>query len=198
MNPSTYHDLLKPMYIPTQSYQTARQKIKSGDILLCSGSYLISKMIQKETNSKWSHVGLVRYDEVIDRAMVYESVEDRGVQIVPLSQYLDDYDHEGKPYDGQLLIARHTELQSENTGIMFSKASDYLGAQYGIKELFEIAYRLIFPYSNDIDTDNFVSSEYVHMCFKAAGIEIEHRGSYITPNDFFSDPCVRPLFYIHI
>jgi|GEM_PF-5217564 len=40
------------------AYSAARSSIRSGDILLCSGTSLISRMIQNATKSIWSHVAL--------------------------------------------------------------------------------------------------------------------------------------------
>ena len=41
------------------NYKKFRDEIRSGDLLLCSGSAWFSRMIQKTTNSVWSHVGFV-------------------------------------------------------------------------------------------------------------------------------------------
>ncbi len=39
------------------NYWQFRKNIRSGDVLLCSGSGWFSKMIQRATKSLWSHVG---------------------------------------------------------------------------------------------------------------------------------------------
>lgn len=52
--------------INVQSYSSVRKKIKSGDLLLCSGSSAISKIIRGATDCVWSHVGFVlRIDNIL-------------------------------------------------------------------------------------------------------------------------------------
>ena len=76
-----------------QDYDKFRHQIASGDLLLCSGSGMFSRMIQASTKSVWSHVGFVMRLDSIDRIMVLESVEPLGVRTVPLIKYLTDYDN---------------------------------------------------------------------------------------------------------
>jgi len=63
---------------PVLPYPDLRAKLKSGDILFTSGDYLVSKAIQKVTDSPWSHVGIVLRLDSIDRMLLLESVEDMG------------------------------------------------------------------------------------------------------------------------
>ncbi len=62
-------------------YQDVRPVIQSGDLLLCYGSALFSKMIQKATKSIWSHIALVLRLDSIDRVMVLESLEPQGTMV---------------------------------------------------------------------------------------------------------------------
>ena len=64
---------------PKIKYAQFRSKIASGDLILCSGSGIFSRMIQAGTKSAWSHVGFVMRLDAIDRVMVLESVEPLGV-----------------------------------------------------------------------------------------------------------------------
>ena len=89
-------------------YDQFRPRIQSGDLLLCSGSGWLSRIIQKSTGSIWSHVGFVMRLDAIDRVMVLESVESIGVRTVPLRKYLLDYDNQNHPYPGGIVIARHS------------------------------------------------------------------------------------------
>ncbi|MDF2868305.1 MAG: hypothetical protein K0S11_1775 [Gammaproteobacteria bacterium] len=76
---------------PIRTYDSLRNQILSGDILLCSGSALFSNLIQQATQSVWSHVAFILRLDAIDRIMVLESVESIGVRTVPLSSYVYDY-----------------------------------------------------------------------------------------------------------
>lgn len=95
------------------NYAQFRPKIASGDLLLCSGSGIFSRMIQAGTKSTWSHVGFVMRLGSIDRVMVFESVEPLGVRTIPLSKYLTDYDSKGNPYPGRIAIARHGDFKAQ-------------------------------------------------------------------------------------
>lgn len=84
-------------------YDTIRDQLKTGDLVLFSGEGLLSKIVKVATNSKWSHIGLIIYDEAFDMLTVWESTtlsntKDmisnqfvRGVQITPLSNRLLNY-----------------------------------------------------------------------------------------------------------
>ena len=93
-------------------YAAFRHKIRNGEVLLCSGKAVFSKLIQRATGSIWSHVGFVMRMDSIDRVMVLESVESIGVRTVPLSTYLRDYDSEGHPYKGRMVLLRHKNFAS--------------------------------------------------------------------------------------
>ncbi len=76
-------------------YLDVRDQIENGDVLLFRGSLLHSRIIQRWTKSVYSHVGLalwIRTDGV-KRLMVIEAMEGRGVQLYPLSEYLQKGDH---------------------------------------------------------------------------------------------------------
>ncbi|MEM1098433.1 MAG: hypothetical protein AAGH92_06540 [Planctomycetota bacterium] len=88
-----------------QGYEAIRPRLKTGDVVLFSGRAPVSRLIQWVTGGPWSHVGLiVRLREFDDAVMLWESttltdVSDvqrgrpvRGVQLVPLSQRLVQYD----------------------------------------------------------------------------------------------------------
>ena len=61
--------------IKARPYALVRPQIRSGDILLCSGSRMFSKMIQKATNSVWSHVAFVLRLPSIDRSVIEKHID---------------------------------------------------------------------------------------------------------------------------
>jgi hypothetical protein len=97
--------------IPITHYSQIRSKIRSGDLLLCSGSSIFSKLIQNTTNSPWSHVAFVLRMQAIDRILVLESVESIGVRAVILSSYIQNYNGTDRGYPGKILIARHADVK---------------------------------------------------------------------------------------
>lgn len=179
------------------SYADFRPYIRSGDILLCSGSGWFSKMIQRGTKSVWSHVGFVMRLDNLDRVMVLESVEPLGIRTVPLSKYLTDYDSQGNPYPGGLVIARHRDFAEKANETAMRKfgqfAIDLFGYPYDKAEIAKIAARIASSYLPFTDSERralepdreFICSEYVGACYQEIGIEIEHdRRGFIAPADF--------------
>ncbi len=178
-------------------YSNFRPKIKSGDLLLCSGSGIFSRMIQAATGSTWSHVGFVMRLDAIDRVMVLESVEPLGVRTVPLRKYLVDYDSKGNPYPGGVAIARHSDFSilanKKNLREFGQFAIDLFGYPYDKDEIVKIAARIGASYlpftkkfANIFKPDReFICSEYVWECYRKLGIHIPHDPSgFIAPADF--------------
>jgi hypothetical protein len=182
-------------------YDKIRPEIRSGDILLCSGSGWFSKMIQGASNSIWSHVAFVMRLDIIDRVMVLESVEPLGVRTVPLSKYLKDYDSKGHPYPGGLAILRHKEFENivskEDLIKMGQFAVKLFGYPYDKDEIAKIAARIAMshiPFTKKdkekiLKRDNeYICSEYVWENYNSLGIEIDYdKRGFIAPADFAKD-----------
>jgi hypothetical protein len=190
--------------ISTQAYDAIRQTIKSGDILLCSGTALFSTMIQKATNSCWSHVAFILRLDIIDRIMVLESVESIGVRAVPLSSYVYNYNGTGKGYPGRIMLARHSGVKSEHIRNLSKQAVDLLGLPYDSEEILRIAARIsmnpvgLNPTQPDRPaTREFICSEYAYTCFKSIGITIDYNPlGFIAPADFARCSKVTPMSFI--
>ncbi len=187
-----------------EPYARARAKIQSGDILLCSGSGVFSRMIQAGTKSVWSHVGFVMRLDAVDRVMVLESLEPLGVRTVPLSKYLNDYDSEGNGYPGGLAIARHDDFARKATPAKLKKFAqfgmDLFGYPYDKKEIAKIAARIAgsyLPFSSDdrraIKRDrDYICSEYLWECYRSLGINVTYdRRGFVAPADFARDKKVK-------
>lgn len=195
---------------PTVEYTTIRDELRTGDLLLCAGTSVMSRLIQRATGSCWSHVAIIVRVEEIDRVIVLESVESIGVRAVPLSRYVGDARPPQRGYDGEVMIARHAgveHLTDERMRAMARFAADALGRRYDNAEILRIAERIVhgrfFPHPDEEGgdalqrDDAFICSEYVWECLRAAGIDVRHdpRG-FIAPCDFADDPSVRPLWRI--
>ncbi|MFF2287213.1 YiiX/YebB-like N1pC/P60 family cysteine hydrolase [Peribacillus butanolivorans] len=182
------------------SYQQARGEIMTGDILLCSGNYLVSELIKKASDSIFSHVALLLYWN--DRVVVLESVEDDGVRALPLSHYLYNYENSKKTYNGELYIARHEVIESPNFDkeklkSMFGKAVDLLNRNYDKDEIAKIVARIGLGIGRHRDDDEFICSEFVDECFKELEIELlSDQKDFIFPEHIAADSKVKPLFRI--
>jgi hypothetical protein len=182
------------------NYLKLRPGIRSGDILLCSGSSVFSNLIQQVTQSIWSHVAFILRIDAIDRIMVLESVESIGVRAVALSSYVNNYNGSGKPYPGKMLIARHSAFNDEKVPNLSREAVDLLGYPYDKNEIVRIAARISLRSANTLPTINlgqdhaFICSEYAAMCFQSVGIEIhKENGGWISPADFAATPEISAI-----
>ncbi len=188
-------------------YSTLRPQLKDGDLLFCSGSYWFSNLIQSATESVWSHVAFVMTLPSIDRVMVLESVESRGVRTVPLSKYLHDYDNNGNPYKGGMALARHDGFQDKVAGSATQKifgqfAVDRFGYPYDNDEIAKIAARVVSGYlpfpkrtRKKLERDKeYICSEYVWECYDSAGVQVPWSDNgFIAPADFARASDVKLL-----
>jgi hypothetical protein len=187
-------------------YQKARPQIRSGDILLCSGASIFSTLIQKATNSIWSHVAFIIRLDVIDRIMVLESVESIGVRTVPLSSYVQNYNATGKGYPGQILIARHSQFNEDSIRDLSQKAVDLFGYPYDSQEIVRIAARISMKSLGFSKNDPyiqpgkaFICSEYAYDCYRSIGINIYYDPTgFVAPADFAQTPMINTVFPLRV
>jgi hypothetical protein len=131
-------------------YKELRGQLKTGDILSCHGTTGFSKLISWATKKKETHVGMIVVLDDIDRVIVIESVESKGVRVVGLSKYLNNYDDKGNPYKGEIYVLRHKDFDDtlktnpEKLEEMLTFAIDSMGYPYSTKQIIKLAYRLIF------------------------------------------------------
>lgn len=172
---------------PVIPYLDLRENLKSGDILFASGDYLISKAIQKMTNSSWSHVGIIFRLDTIGRILLLESVEDMGVRFAPLSKYLKDY-QDGKPYKGQLVVARCEDITSETIKGLSIFGIDELTQPYDKDEITKIMARITLGLGRKERDREYICSELVYECFLYAGKEFAYNPKgFISPEDIWID-----------
>ena len=190
--------------LPVLDYNTARNHIRSGDILLCSGSSLFSTLIQKASHSVWSHIAFIIRLDAIERLMVLESVESIGVRTVPLRSYVSNYNATGKGYPGKILIARHDKFNPGNIGQLSRYAVDLFGYPYNKEEVLRIAARIgmkAFGFTSHdkiIESQQaFICSEYAYECYRSVGITIDYDPEgFVTPADFAQTDAIHGLHFI--
>ena len=188
-------------------YDDVRPEIRNGDILLASGEYAFSKLIQHATDSVWSHAGFILRIDAIDRVMLLESVEGKGVRAVSLREYACNFEGSGQGYSGRMAIARHKLFAAplvtpEALCAMSQFAVDRLSYPYDEEEIGRIALRIVggalgVPKRELVRDNEFICSEYVYECFRLLGIEIQHdaRG-FVSPGDIARDPNVELLWEV--
>ena len=72
-------------------FHAVKGSIQPGDVLLCRGRALHSRIIQRVTNSVYSHVGIAHTITTSGRASldILEAKEGAGIQTWPLQKYLE-------------------------------------------------------------------------------------------------------------
>lgn len=189
-------------------YNDARSIIQSGDILIASGEYMFSKLIQRATDSVWSHVAFVMRLDSIDRVMVLESIEGKGVRTIPLSEYVGDFEGTGIGYNGRLAIARHSQFQiictPEKLKAMAQFAVDRFAYPYDDEEIARITARIVASAigfkKDEIKRDQeYICSEYVYECYKQVGIDVPYdRRGFVAPADFAKDQQINLLWELKV
>ncbi|OLN21121.1 hypothetical protein BTO30_16670 [Domibacillus antri] len=181
-------------------YEKAMGKIQTGDLLFCSGSYRVSEFIKKASNSFMSHVAFLF--EWNDRVLVFESVENVGVRIVPLMHYMTNYENTGKKYNGALFTARHDKLidpyfDRTLLDILVGTAIDLLNRNYDQTEIIRILTRIKLGIGQHKDNYEYICSEFVDHCFRQIGVHFPRsKEGFIYPEHIASDSNVYPLFEI--
>ena len=180
--------------LPKRRYDDLGPELQTGDLLLCSGTSVFAKLIQKASNSIWSHVGFVLRLNEINSLLVLESVESIGVRCVPLSHYVDGYGGYRQAYPGRALLARHKNFAESATPERLHDATEFAFSLCGQRYDADAVLRLIARIGQTIfgatdeqvkQTQEYVSSEFVWRCYRACGVRVEYdeRG-FLAPRDF--------------
>ncbi len=191
-----------------RNYQDIRGSLISGDLLFASGEYMFSKLIQKASSSCWSHVALVMRLNEMDRVMVFESVEGKGVRTIPLADYVNNFEGSSRGYQGRLAIGRHQHFASLATPsslrAMAQFAVDRFGLPYDNEELARITARIAssalgFKSGEIAPGKDYICSEYVYECYKQIGLDVPFdRRGFIAPADFVEDPNIELLWEVEV
>ncbi|WP_462248409.1 YiiX/YebB-like N1pC/P60 family cysteine hydrolase [Ferruginibacter sp.] len=183
--------------MPVIPYEKVREHIKTGNIFFSSGSYAFSGVIQKLTKSTWSHVAVVYKDEELGRIMVLEAEPYVGIRLIPVSKYLRNYKDKNRPYKGQIAIAKfNIDVPKEklNRGISFGL--DELARPYDNFEIVRIMMRILFHISRREKNRNYICSELVRDVFAKAGIIMQYKDTYISPDNIWRDERVELKYRI--
>lgn len=183
--------------MPVIPYEKIRDHLRTGHIFFSSGSYAFSGAIQKLTKSTWSHVGIIYKDEELGRVLVLEAEPSVGIRLIPLSNYLKNYKGTKRPYKGQIAIAQLNfpiEKHSLNKGISFGL--DQLTRPYDNFEIFRIMVRILFHISKREKNKAYICSELVRDMFARAGVVMQYRDTYISPNNIWTDDRVALKYRI--
>jgi hypothetical protein len=190
-----------------QPYAEIRDLVRDGDLLLCSATDPMSRLIRWATRSPWSHVAMAFCMEEIDRVMVVECVERMGVRAVPLSTFIARTSSGTHPYPGRILLARHRGMSAKSRRRPMKKMADFafdrLGDRFSQAEMAKIALRIALGrfrrklHPSLGPKHEFICSEYAARCLEAVGVKIPWDGlGFIAPADFARDPRLEAVAQI--
>jgi hypothetical protein len=180
--------------------------VMDGDIMLASGTYGFSELIKLGTKSPWSHCAMIFRLDSIGRVVVLESVESSGLRAVPLSSYVEDYQGDGKPYQGTVVIARSQALRrlldetADNVKNITGLGFDDLGHPYATQDIAHIAARIAAGAIGIKDNEAlepkpgvYICSEFVDACVRQIGLEVTPCNfGFVAPSDVAAF-CDKPV-----
>ena len=177
-------------------YKELREKLRTGDSMVCEGKKGFSNLIRFATKRPQTHVAMIEVRKDVDRVVTLESVESKGVRTIGVSKYLNDYDNKGNPYPGEIYIIRHKDFKKhlksnpEKLEEMLAFAIDCMGYPYSIKQVLKLAYRLLFKKTVDAilggKRTEWICSVFVGDLYKVFGLVIPRstKWGYLIPGDF--------------
>lgn len=111
-----------------ENKQATSHIFKDGDILLCKGYDLISKLIKWGTNSAYSHVAIVASANL---GLVIESIPAGGVRAMSVENFKESYE-----------IYRIKPSQSFNNGGVISYLIKMLARKYDFKSVLWLGWKM--------------------------------------------------------
>lgn len=178
--------------IPVVPYEKIRDYLQTGHIFFSSGSYTFSGVIQRLTKSVWSHVAIVYKDEKLGRVLVLEAEPRVGIRMIPLSNYLRNYQGKKRPYKGQVVIARlNSELEEQQLNKAISFGLDQLTRPYDNWEIIRIMLRILFRKGKRERNKSYICSELVRDAYAKSGVLFKMNDTYISPQEIWKDERVE-------
>jgi hypothetical protein len=152
-------------------YQEVRARgIRTGDILLFSGAYRLSGVIEWTTHCPYSHVAMLGWWK--DRLIAFQS-DSRGVEVLPASTMVCRYN--GKVDWWSLDDARRPALDEDR---FFDTALTLLGIKFGYATLFGLFLRMLLKWplgrADSIQPpSSMFCSQFVSCCFRNALADLD-------------------------
>jgi hypothetical protein len=167
-----------------QSYQDLREQLQTGDLLLFRGNRLLSGVIERLSDSPYSHVAIVaRWRE---RVVAFQA-DLRGVEVLPASTMVCKYS--GKVDWWALKPELRDGTFKEQA--LFDTALTLLGIKYGYWRLLELGVRILLgrtlkPKDAHATPDSLFCSEFVSRCYRNAS------GDLLDVNKTANDASTSP------
>jgi hypothetical protein len=174
--------------IPSVSKDEFYRMARSGDLVFCSGKERISKVIESETRSVFSHVMQLWLPTDAKVWLTLESTIGRGVHVGLFSGYTDKY-------DGDLVLARRPELGAGAIATIRNKMLRVIGDAYDWKQEVTIAgHKICKEIPIEIPRNEYFCSGYQYYGSLAVSPPLQRPSvNFPTPEDNWTDPSVVPV-----
>lgn len=187
--------------LPAEGLATIAPRIRDGDILLCSATDPMSRLIGWSTKSPWTHVGFAWRWPAIDRILVLECVQRIGVHSVGLERFISQTSSGTRPYPGRIVLARHADISRHgDLKPLIDYAVDRMGDPFSTVEVIKIAMRIALSrvvgrLPRPLQAkEEYICSEYLDRCFRTVGVAIPWDGlGFIAPAEIADDPRVEAI-----
>jgi hypothetical protein len=181
-------DTVSDVWVPALSVADFKAQLQHGDALMFAGNGAISRAIQGETKSPWSHIGTVIFTPFYPEPLFLEAVFPQGVIFSRL------YDKYLGVYDGDIVLCRRV-LPKEGIDAIIAKGISRIGCGYDWQSEVEQAAHKLFGFLPEHATEGelYCSGEFWYM--STAWTPPIHRPNLKvmpSPEDIWTDPTVIP------
>lgn len=183
---------IKDSGIPKVSRDDFLLKAKSGDLVFCSGNVWISRKIESETNSIFSHVLQLNNDN--NYWLALESTFEHGTGVARFGDYLYDY-------PGEIVLTRRPRLTDLEIIAVRQKFYEIIDTPYNWRTEVGMACHNILKVLPVINPKNeYYCSASQWYASQAASPPLQRPSElYLpTPEDNWEDPTVEPICYFSL
>ena len=177
-------------------YLKVREKINTGDILICQGTWLLSKLIRLVTWQKASHVGIAIWITINGgkkRLCMFEAMEGKDVRIIPLHDALKNkyWSSGGKMWWHKIKDSNISGHEIANFYLQHW-SDGYADKRQFILILLPIFQwiRNFFGWSVDTNPDRWHCSEIATRSLMEQGYEHNKDSALTTPGDVADFDCL--------
>jgi len=169
-----------------KDYESLRNEIGSGDVLMYKGTGMTSWVIKKATGSEYSHAGIVVWWN--NRLMVMEAVG-KGVIVTPLSANIDHYVGDVEWYrsvdpisdDKRISMVQFAQKESAKKYSTWKATFLGMGRYIGLD----------FDKDDELKkSDQLFCSQYVSAIYTAVGVDLKKNtgDAFMVPDDIAISP----------
>jgi len=192
----------------TTAYSKIKDKLLTGDLVLFSGQYSISKLVERLEHSRWSHIAMVVRIPELEEPLLWESTaltnlpdqiyhdNKTGPKIVDLKERLLTYGKDVVPYAAPVYAVR--QLEVERTEGMMSALNSLFTSLHGIpnpgqwKMIAEVLEGKLFNIHSKLD--NYTCGELVAESYITMGLLNDKKAiNGYMPKDFSTDGTLKLL-----